>query len=52
MGFFSLFLLDFGDEGNELCFTYGTLINSLHAINQYWREMRESWECALIDKLI
>lgn len=46
------FLLNPGDEGNELRSAYGTLINSLHAINQQQREMGESWEHAVIDRLI
>lgn len=47
-----MFLLNPGDEGNELHSAYGTLINTLHAINQQQREMGESWECAVIDRLI
>ena len=33
------FLLNRGDERNELCLAYGTLINLPHAINQQQREM-------------
>lgn len=43
---------EYCDEGNELRSAYGTMINTIHAVNQQQREMGESWECAVIDRLI
>lgn len=43
---------EYCNEGNELRSTRGIMINTVHAINQQQREMGQSWEYTLIDRLI